>query len=249
RAASGRSSWEAVGWSTTSACPGAGATRDWPPEMWAITSRPWWRTRTRRSTRRRCLAAPRPGGEVVWKQFHKCHLASITPRGGWVACGGFFERSPQPRAGGAGWWWGGREPVHPAPTADLPGRLSGRGDRTMSRRYCLITSITMMAVGIAIGGGSTYLYLHNRAGANESTTTSDVVKKFKMKAFLETVAGPTKKKDTLIHFNSVGGAVGSRFDLEGIASWFCDLDQRPFDQKPPVFDRLSQEVETMITMN
>jgi hypothetical protein len=83
----------------------------------------------------------------------------------------------------------------------------------------------------------------------ETTTTSDVVRNFKPKAFLDAVVGPVKRKDTQIRFTSAAAGIGSRHDGEVIAFWQCDPAQRPAGVRPPVFDRLAQEVERSTTSN
>ena len=83
--------------------------------------------------------------------------------------------------------------------------------------------------------------------ANEPTTTSDVVHNFEPKAFLDAVAGPVKRKGTQIRFTSADAGAGSRHDSEVIAFWPCDRTQRPVGGRPPVFERLVQEVERSIT--
>jgi hypothetical protein len=120
----------------------------------------------------------------------------------------------------------------------------------MSRSRWTIALVAVLFVGIGIGAGITALYLGHRTTVNlEPTTTSDVVHNFKPRAFLDAVAGPVKRKDTQIRFNSVDASTGSRHEGEVIAFWHCDPAQRPVGSLPPVFDRLVQEVERLITSN
>jgi hypothetical protein len=126
----------------------------------------------------------------------------------------------------------------------------------MRRSQWLLALFAALLVGIAIGSGGAVVYLRYHASvkpeqktADEPTTTSDVVNNFDPKDFLDNVPGPLKKPDTKVYFQSVGGSVGSRHDREIIAFWYCDPQQRPIGGQPPVFDRLSQEVERRIKDN
>jgi hypothetical protein len=121
------------------------------------------------------------------------------------------------------------------------------------KTYWLTVFLALLA-GIAIGGAGGYFYFRKLTdnpakdqAAIQNLSPSDVVKKLDMRKFLTTAVGPTR--NNTVNFENVTGDALSVYENTCTATWFAPVDQRPAEKKPPVFDRLSQEVEKAITSN